>query len=520
MSYPLHCGPQLRRQRRKAMLQNLAVIIGLAFVASIVLFADDSGAAVSEQRRIALVIGNDNYEEISKLEKAVNDADAVSKKLREIGFEVVTAKDIGRRGMSRAVRQFEKQIQPGDLALFYYAGHGFSVSGQDFLLPVDIPQAGPGDESLVRDEAFLTNDLADRFLKAGAKTAILVLDACRDNPFAQPGKRSIGGSAGLANQPLGEGIFVLYSAGQYQSALDGMGPSDSNPNSVFTRAFLKKLEEPNLSVVQIAKATQISVRDLASQVGHTQLPSYYDQIIGTVRLNPGIPGTGSETGKQREFKEGETALVLPKIDPAPKPGKAKPIANFSRSNAGWQVTVSLPEPAVQFGYRTEPEGEFTVTGNMAALDPRTGLPMPITWFSLPGDQPAGEIYVTWRDKRGEEAGVFPIKFAPEEALRSGQKQILEQLWTAWVAFPGSQNNLMYFSHLISYSCGINKVEYSINKSGKFRTWPMPKCDMDNPHTVPQNATIYRKVPRGAKNVQVRLTYYDGSTSKLRNFKVK
>ena len=199
--------------------------------------------ATPDQRRIALVIGNDEYEEISSLEKAVNDAVAISQSLSEMGFEVTTARNIGRRAMSRAVNEFEKTIQPGDLTLFYYAGHGFSVSGQDFLLPVDIPQAGPGDESLVRDEAFLTNDLADRFLNAGAKTAILILDACRDNPFAVPGKRSIGGAGGLANQPLGEGIFVLYSAGQYQSALDGMGPGDNNPNSVFTRSLLLELRK-------------------------------------------------------------------------------------------------------------------------------------------------------------------------------------------------------------------------------------------------------------------------------------
>lgn len=497
--------------------QQLTVLAIATILLAATLVQDASSAT---QRRIALVIGNDNYEEISKLEKAVNDADAVSAKLRSIGFEVVTAKDIGRRGMSRVVRDFEKQIQPGDLALFYYAGHGFSVSGQDYLLPVDIPQAGPGDESLVRDEAFLTNDLADRFLKAGAKTAVLILDACRDNPFEQPGKRSISGSAGLANQPLGEGIFVLYSAGQYQSALDGMGTGDTNPNSVFTRALLKKLEEPNLSIVQIAKATQVAVRDLASQVGHTQLPSYYDQIIGTVRLNPGIPGEAGKAPATREFKEGETALVLPKIDPAPKAGKGQPIASFSRSNQSWQAIVSLPEPAIQFGYRIGREGEFTVTETMPNLDPRTGKPMPVTWFSMPPDQEAGNLYVTWRDKRGEEAGVFEIKFDPDAALHAEQKKILKQLWTAWIAFPDSNRGNMYFSHLLSYTCGIKRIEYAFNKSNSFKDWPVPKCNKRDPHAVSRNAKIYRKVPRGAKNAQVRLTYYDGTVSKVRNFNIR
>lgn len=477
------------------------------------------GAAAEEQRRLALVIGNNDYEHIPRLEKAVNDAEAVARRLTEIGFAVTLAKDIGRRATSRAVLEFEKQIGQGDLALFYYAGHGYSVSGQDFLLPVDIPQAEPGDESMFRDEAFLTNDLADRFLRAGAKTAVLILDACRDNPFEQPGKRSIGGSSGLANQPLGEGIFVLYSAGQYQAALDGLGPGDDNPNSVFTRSLLKGLERPNASIVDIAKTTQVEVRDLAAQVGHVQLPSYYDQILGSVVLNPRA-GEVTERGATQTFQEGTTVAALPRLDPAPKPGKAEPIASFTRSNAGWQVNISLPEPAIQFGYRVGTEGEFVDTGTMATIDQRTGRPMPVTWFVLPPDQPAGDLYVTWRDRRGEEAGVFAIRFDPDDSLKSGQKQILDQLWTAWVSFREYNGTLVYFTHLVSYRCGIERIEYALDNSGAFENWPLPACNPDNPNAVPDNAELYRKIPKSTKSMQVIVTYYDGTRSPERNFNVK
>lgn len=506
--------------RRRLMIP--AVLFTVLAYAMSYLSATNSSMAQQgngDQRRIALVIGNDEYEEISTLEKAVNDAVAVSQDLSAMGFQVTTARNIGRRAMSRAVNEFEKTIQPGDLTLFYYAGHGFSVSGQDFLLPVDIPQAGPGDESLVRDEAFLTNDLADRFLKAGAKTAILILDACRDNPFAVPGKRSIGGSGGLANQPLGEGIFVLYSAGQYQSALDGMGPGDSNPNSVFTRSFLAELRKPNASIVDIAKSTQVSVRDLAAQVGHVQLPSYYDQILGSVMLNP-VADAPAQRGSSNEFQEGSTVAMLPRVDPAPKAGKGTPVASFTRSNAGWQATISLPEAAIQFGYRIGEDGEFVDAGTMPNIDQRTGKPMPVTWFALPPDHPAGTIYVTWRDKRGEEAGVFPISFDPDQALRAGQKQILEQLWTAWVAFPDSNKGSVYFTHLISYRCGIAKIDYAYNNSDDFRQWTLPECDPSNPHSVPSDAKIWENVPAGAQNMQVIVTYFDGSQSAERNFNVK
>ena len=97
-----------------------------------------------------------------------------------------------------------------------------------------------------------------------------------------------------------------------------------------------------------------------------------------------------------------------------RPARENRLPTFTRSNAGWQATISLPEAAIQFGYRIGEDGEFVDAGTMPNIDQRTGKPMPVTWFALPPDQPAGTIYVTWRDKRGEEAGVFPINFDPNE----------------------------------------------------------------------------------------------------------
>lgn len=475
-------------------------------------------AHAQEQRRLALVIGNNDYEEVPKLEKAVNDAEAVSVRLEEIGFQVTKALDIGRRAMSRAVVEFEKNILPGDLVLFYYAGHGFAVSGQNFLLPVDIPAAGPGEESMVRDEAFLADDLTTRFQRAGATTIVLILDACRNNPFEQPGKRSLGGEAGLARMSPSEGVFVLFSAGIGQAALDGLGNADSDPNSVFTRNFLRELSKPNASVVDMAKATQVAVRDLAAQVGHVQTPAYYDQIIGTVTLFPAT-GEAALRGATQSFQEGQTVAMLPRLDPAPKAGKAQPIASFMRSNQGWTVTVSLPEPAIQFGYRIGETGEFTATGTMPNIDRETGKPMPVTWFELPGDHPAGMLYVTWRDKRGEEAGVFPIRFDPDDQLKAGQKQILEQMWTAWLSFREYNGHLVYFSHLVSYRCGIAKIEYSID-GGPAESWPIEACDPSKPHEITDKSELFRKIPAKSKAIEVRLTYYDGSQSPVRTFNVK
>src|SRR6185312_8041814 len=160
----------------------------------------------------------------------------------------------------------------GDTVLFYFAGHGFAVDGTNYLLPVDVPAAGPGEEGIVRDASFAATGLSDRLQQKGAGTVILILDACRDNPFAVKGGRSIGLTRGLSRMDPTEGMFVLFSAGQGQSALDRLSETDSNPNSVFTRTLLKELEEPGLSMVQIAKRTQSQVKELAAKVDHVQVP--------------------------------------------------------------------------------------------------------------------------------------------------------------------------------------------------------------------------------------------------------
>ena len=499
------------------MAIQLLRTITILFAISLLFVSPTQEAAAQEQRRLALVIGIDDYDEVPKLLKAKNDADAMGAKLQSLGFEVVKATDVGRRGMSRAVLEFEKKIEPGDLALFFFAGHGFRIEGQNYLLPADIPAAGPEEASLVQDEAFLADTLADRFRKAGAKATVLVLDACRDNPFAQEGTRSLGGSnsRGLAPMNVVQGMFVLYSAGETQTALDRLGDNDPNPNSVFTRIFLEELDRPSASMLEIAKTTRERVYKLAQKVGHNQFPSFYDQIIGDLTLNTNEGVQTAALGSQRQFEEGGTDKVLPKLILAPK-SDPQPTLTTTRSNQGWNIYVNLPEAATQFGYRVGEEGEFKVAGFQQFPDPRTGRPMPNFNITLPGDQKPTDIYVSWRDARGEEAGIYKVYFDPDSALFAGQKQILDMTWTSWAQFPN--NGLMYFTHLISYRCAIKQVEYKID-NGEARIWELPKCDKRDPHSVPTNAAIYTKMPKGMTSAQVRLTYFDGTQSEWKNFNV-
>jgi hypothetical protein len=277
------------------------------------------------------------------------------------------------------------------------------------------------------------------------------------------------------------------------------------------------LEEPGRSMVQIAKRTQSEVKELAAKVDHVQVPAYYDQIVGDLYLAP--EGTVATKGSVDTLQEGAGQSVLPPQEQkvAALPANPQPIASFTRSNSGWMVNVSLPEAASQFGYRIGEKGEFTDAGLLDALDQRTGTRMPKTSFEMAPDQGKTTIYVTWRDKRGEQADIVPINFDPTAALADEQKKILEQFWTSWIAFREWQGMTVYFTHLVTYRCAIKEVHYGLGDQPVDTIFKLPPCDPADPNSVPEGATLYMKVPPKTQSMQVQLTYADGTTSPVRSF---
>lgn len=239
----------------------------------------------SASRRRALVIGVDGYLNLESLQKARNDAQAVSNALVDLGFDVLTLYDASRREINSAVSTLAGQIEPGDEVLFYFAGHGIEVDGRNYLLPSDVPVVNYGDESFLTGESIPAGRILDTFQRKGARTTVMVLDACRNNPFSVDGKRSVGGSRGLVRMEPPEGAFILYSAGAGQTALDRLSDDDQNPNSVFTRALLPRLQEQGMSLHDLAKQVRRDVQQLAASVNHEQFPAYYDQMSGDMFLS-------------------------------------------------------------------------------------------------------------------------------------------------------------------------------------------------------------------------------------------
>lgn len=214
-------------------------------------------------KRLAFVVGNDAYTALPKLKKAVNDARAITAVLKDIGFQVMGGENWSRRRMNRGLARFLGQISPGDQVFFYFAGHGVALGAENYLIPSDMPKPGAGEESLVRDEGYAVSRLIARVQARGAGSTMFVLDACRNNPFASVGVRSIGAARGFARMDAPNGVFVLFSAGIGQAALDGLPGDGPRQNSVFTRKLVPLLRTPGLTHVQLAKQVQRQVDALA-----------------------------------------------------------------------------------------------------------------------------------------------------------------------------------------------------------------------------------------------------------------
>ncbi len=223
----------------------------------------------------ALVIGNNRYTTVPSLDNATTDADSFAKTLASFGYQVSHHKDLKERDFKKVLREFNAQLRGGDEVVFFYAGHGVQLDGQNFLLPTDV---GSSTAEQVRDESIPLQRVLDDFNRQKARFTLAVVDACRDNPFAGRTRSSI--SRGLAPTSVATGQIIIFSAGAGQQALDRLGDNDKDPNGLFTRVFLKKVKESDSTIDRVIREVRREVAETARKVGHEQVPAIYDQAIG------------------------------------------------------------------------------------------------------------------------------------------------------------------------------------------------------------------------------------------------
>jgi len=311
--------------------------------------------AASAAKRVALVIGIDAYDNLPTLQKAVNDQKAVAAALSGLGFDVVSGENLTRREMNAKLAELDAKIAPGDTVFFFFAGHGVALGGENYLLPRDLPKPRDGEENLVRDEGHAVDAIVRRVQGRGAAVSFFVLDACRDNPLAATGTRGIGGTRGLTRVDTPSGVFVLFSAGLGQTALDRLADDDPDPNSVFTRRLVPLLKTPGVTQVALAKRVQREVDALAASVHRQQQPAYYDQIIGEIELSHGALASDSIPAPTPTTTEltPTTPELAQASAPAPQPSAppqqvvvVAPPAPVSPPKPAEPALVTVPKPEV------------------------------------------------------------------------------------------------------------------------------------------------------------------------------
>jgi caspase domain-containing protein len=243
------------------------------------------------EKRVALTVGIDAYDKLPALEQlsaAANDARAMGTALRQLGFAVTVEENLARLDFLNAWQSFLNKLGPGDTAALFFAGHGVEIGGLNYLLPRDVPKVALGQDKLLAGGSIRFNELMDDLRERKVRVALLIIDACRDNPFRDGTGRSVGSARGLARVEPPEGTFVMYSAGAGEQALDRLSGADLNPNSVYTRTLLPILAMPGLSLQDIAARVREEVVAVARTTGRKQTPAYYDQLVGKFVFKPGV----------------------------------------------------------------------------------------------------------------------------------------------------------------------------------------------------------------------------------------
>lgn len=269
----------------KSLPMRITLILTLlAFCLPSLLFA-------ATERRIALVIGNSAYSS-GPLKNPVTDATDVAAALQKLGFQVSLKKNADLEAMEGAIEEFGNRLKRGGVGLFYYAGHGVQVGGANYLIPIG---AKIDKESDVRYKAVDAGRILDEMANANNGLNIVILDACRDNPFGRSFRSASRGLAMISNSP--SGTFISYSTSPGQVARDGEGK-----NSPYTRALLENITKPGLTINDVFMNVRTKVKKETGQV-----PWELSSLEGRFYFNP---GREKLSGADEDIDKGKTKVTM------------------------------------------------------------------------------------------------------------------------------------------------------------------------------------------------------------------
>lgn len=285
----------------------------VALLITSLLFSPVAAAAAA---RVALVIGNGAYRHVPELPNARNDGRLMATTLRELGFEVLEGIDADMDRTGELVRQFARHIEAAEVALFYYAGHGLQVNGENYLVPVDARLERPADlewETLPASRILSQLDSRER-------TNVVILDACRNNPFAQRlargATRGVRVGSGLADMRGGLGTLIAFATEPNAVALDGDGS-----NSPFTAALARYMREPGLEIRQLMTLVR---RDVVQATDGEQVPWDHSSLLGDFYFLPPDDAAPPSVKRPIAREEKGSPERSSKLSPAPPPPIAAP----------------------------------------------------------------------------------------------------------------------------------------------------------------------------------------------------
>jgi len=239
-------------------MKKLLVLFTIVFFAFAVL-------AQTNEKRLALIIGNSEYSGSSALKNPVNDANLMAITLQDLGFTVIKRTNATRAQMAQAVAEFWSKLGQFNVALFYFAGHGLQVNGVNYLIPVD---ATLENKDMVAFEAISVNDIASKFEEYNQNINILILDACRNNPFRSWTR---GGERGFKAVNPASGTIIAFATSEGSTAADGVGA-----NGLFTQQLVKQLNQP-VPIEKVFKLTRVQVELLSNG---QQSPQEWSKLKG------------------------------------------------------------------------------------------------------------------------------------------------------------------------------------------------------------------------------------------------
>lgn len=286
----------------RGIFKSVALGCGLALVTLVITPANAATPATGPkpERRVALVIGNSNYQSVTPLPNPVKDAGAIAALFTKAGFEVVKARnDVGNLEFKRALREFVEAASDSDIAVVYYAGHGIQIGDMNYMIPIDARLAKEFD---AKDEAVSLERIIEA-LEPAKKLRLLILDACRDNPFLGKMHRRVTMRAtqvsGLGNmEPTTTDTLIAYAAKAGSTAEDG----DGSANSPFAAALVKHLTEPGLDVRLAFGRVRDDVR---KATGGRQEPFMSGSLGGTnISLVPApvVPVAASDADVRKDYE--------------------------------------------------------------------------------------------------------------------------------------------------------------------------------------------------------------------------